>query len=366
VALSGGRVAASLFALQAGASEFLVGLLIGLYSLLPMIFSLAMGRRIDRSGPFRPMRLGIAAITVGAALPVLVPHIAALFVTAALCGSGFMMVGISAQHSVGHLSADGPPRRVAHFGWLALGLSTSGILGPIVVGVVIDGAGYRAAFAVLAASAAASLVLLLKHRAALSALHAAPVQAEQGHIWGLVGTPAMRRIYLVGVLLSISWDLFTFLMPILGHRRALSASTIGAILAAFAVGTFSVRLLMARLAHAFSEWQILRAAIVVIVCVYVALPLIESVTIFFPLAFLLGTAVGCGQPNMLSLLSAMAPRGRGAEAVAVRTMLGNGSSVVVPLLFGATAASLGLAPVFWGVAVLIAMALPAAHGASNE
>ena len=51
----------SLYALEAGASEFLVGALIGLYGLLPTFLSIAMGRLVDRIGPFVPMRAGIAS-----------------------------------------------------------------------------------------------------------------------------------------------------------------------------------------------------------------------------------------------------------------------------------------------------------------
>src|SRR5439155_1508707 len=78
-------------------------------------------------------------------------------------------------------------------------------------------------------------------------------------------------------------------------------------------------------------------------------------------AFILGAAVGCSQPNMLSLLHALAPPGRGAEAVGLRASFGNASGVFVPFVFGATAASLGVVPVFWAVAMLVAAALPAAH-----
>lgn len=366
VVLSGGRVTSALFALQSGASELLVGLLIGLYGVLPMLLSLFMGRWVDRVGPFVPLRAGIAASLAGVLLPVLYPDIVSLFGTAILCGLGFTMVSVAAQHTVGHLGRASPADRVANFGWLALGHSSSAVLGPILVGVMIDYAGFRAAFGVCSVSAAIALVLVLREQQRLRAVHTARPHREQGDVWSLVNEPGLRRIYLVGVLLSISWDLFTFLMPILGHRSQLSASTIGAILATFAAGTFGVRMVMARLARSYNEWQILRSAIVVIVAVYVCLPIATAVPQFFALAFILGASVGSAQPNMLSLLHAAAPHGRGAEAVGFRAMLGSASAVAVPFLFGATAASLGLVPVFWSVAALIAAALPAAHRGTRK
>lgn len=364
IALSGGRVTTSLYALQAGASEFLVGMLISVYGLLPMLGALTMGRWVDRVGPHLPTRVGIVAVIAGALLPVIVPSVPTLFFTAILCGVGFNMVSVAAQYTVGHLD-DRPAERISNFGWLALGHSASSIAGPSLVGVLIDWLGYRAAFAALAVAASIAATLVFKHSARLAALHVRQDRVRSGNVWQLVTQPAMRRIYLVGVLLAVAWDLFTFLMPILGHRQQLSALTIGTILSVFAAGTFSVRLIMGYLARRLSEWEILRAAIALIVAVYLLLPLTHAVPLFFALAYLLGAAVGCSQPNMLSLLHAIAPPGRGAEAVGLRATFGNASGVFVPFLFGATAATLGVMPVFWGVAMLVATALPAAHRASR-
>jgi len=363
--MSGGRVCTSLYALHSGASEFLVGLMIGLYGLLPMALSLTVGRWVDRIGPFVPMRLGMFAVTLGIAAPAILPSINTLFITASLCGLGFMVVALSAQHAVGCLCHDAE-NRVAYFGWLALGHSASGILGPVIVGFAIDLFGFTAGFALLAVSAAISLLLVILNKAGLRSLHPEPLSNERHNVWTLVEQPTMRRIYIVGILVAISWDLFTFLMPILGHREHLSASAIGAILASFAVGTFSIRLVMARLATRFTEWQMLRAAIVIIVIVYLTLPIVQSRPLFFMLAFMLGASVGCSQPNMLSLLHAAAPPGRSAEAIGLRGMLANASMVAVPLLFGATAASVGLLPMFWTVAALVATALPVANRAVRD
>jgi predicted MFS family arabinose efflux permease len=361
IAVSGGRVTTSLFALQSGASELLVGVLIAVYGLLPMLGSLAMGRLVDRIGPVQPMRAGMAAVLVGVVLPAIWPGVPALFANAVLCGCGFNMVSVAAQYSVGHLQQASAAERVRYFGWLALGHSASSVLGPLLVGVLIDAFGHRCAFAALAVGATVGVVLVGREARALEALRLPRREGEPGSVWQLVNEPSLRRIYLVGILLAMSWDLFTFLMPILGHRQNLSASTIGGILALFAAGTFSVRSVMARLARRFSEWRILRAAIVVIVAVYILLPLVSNAAMFFILAYVLGAAVGCSQPNMLSLLHAVAPPGRGAEAVGLRSTFGNASGVFVPFLFGATAASLGMTPLFWGVAMLLAAAIPAAH-----
>jgi hypothetical protein len=64
---------------------------------------------------------------------------------------------------------------------------------------------------------------------------------------------------------------------------------------------------------------------------------------------------------MLSLLHAAAPSGRGGEALGLRSLVGNGSSVLIPITFGFAVGPLGVAPLLWLGAALISSALPAAH-----
>ncbi|MDH5246369.1 MAG: MFS transporter, partial [Betaproteobacteria bacterium] len=71
--LTGSRVVVALDALSMGASPFTVGVLISLYSLLPVFLSVAAGRLVDRIGARRPMLAGSVAIGVGATLPAAVP-----------------------------------------------------------------------------------------------------------------------------------------------------------------------------------------------------------------------------------------------------------------------------------------------------
>ena len=67
------------------------------------------------------------------------------------------------------------------------------------------------------------------------------------------------------------------------------------------------------------------------------------------LMFTLGLGLGAPQPMMLTLLHESAPPGRAGEALGLRTTLINGSQTIMPLLFGAVGAALGMAPVFWAI-----------------
>jgi MFS family permease len=362
LAVSGGRVAASLYCLKQGLSESSVGVLFGLYGLLPMFFSVMVGRLVDRVGPASPMRIGCALLVFAFALVVILPQTSAMFVMAACCGIGLNIVTVSGQYVVGKLQDGDSVARVRNYGWFSIGQSSGNVLGPLLAGFVIDLYSYQVVFIVMIAAALIALVCVLYKHTALSKIHLPSIKVvdDTKSAETLISTPDMRNIYIVGIMLSMSWDIFLFLIPIVGHRLQFSASVVGAILSSFAIGTFMVRLMMPRISIRFNEWQILTGSIAIIIGVYILLPLIKFIPLLFLLGFIFGMAVGCSQPNMLSLLHSKAPKGRGAEAVGFRQMLCNASGVIVPGMFGGGAAVLGVVPIFWSVALFMTLALPLA------
>ncbi|TMH55073.1 MAG: MFS transporter, partial [Betaproteobacteria bacterium] len=58
---AGMRVSVSLYAIHLHATPFTVGVLMGLYALLPMLSAVSMGRLIDRIGARVPMLFGSVA-----------------------------------------------------------------------------------------------------------------------------------------------------------------------------------------------------------------------------------------------------------------------------------------------------------------
>ncbi|MEO8132923.1 MAG: MFS transporter [Betaproteobacteria bacterium] len=385
MALSGGRLTGSLFILNNGYPEALVGLFMALFSVIPVLTSLQIGRWVDTAGAVRAMRIGVALVLLGACFPVVYLSLPTLLLTAVTIGFGFSVISMAAQHTVGHLVPNATPaQRMANFGWFALGHSTSSVIGPFVAGLLIDAVSIRAAFAALALSACVAAFLVARRindlpRAQPGKADESPDPALTGtlepdevaetarrppHVMDLLATPEMRRIYWVNSLTSTAWDLFIVMLPVLGHRLGYSASVIGTVFSCFAIGTFAARAVMPWLSRRFTEWQILRSAMVVITLVYCALPWMVLAPLLMAAGMIFGAAVGMSQPNMLSLLHTAAPTGRGGEAVGLRSVLSNGCSVVVPLAFGAALSTVSISSLLFGGAVLFGTGVyPAHHGA---
>jgi MFS family permease len=87
-----------------------------------------------------------------------------------------------------------------------------------------------------------------------------------------------------------------------------------------------------------------------------AFPLVQEVPQLMALSFLLGVGLGGTQPYLMSLLYELAPPGRGAEVLSVRTWIINFSQTGVPLVSGALGAAVGMLPVFWGMGAALLLA----------
>ena len=70
---------------------------------------------------------------------------------------------------------------------------------------------------------------------------------------------------------------------------------------------------------------------------------------------LLGFALGAVQPMIMSTLHQITPEARHGEALGLRLMAINGSSVLMPLLFGAVGAAVGVSVVFWTVGAVVGL-----------
>jgi MFS family permease len=350
LAFVGMRMAGSLFALQLGASDFTVGLVIALFAALPMLLSVASGRLIDRIGPRAPLLIAFAAITVAGVLPFAAPGIPTLLVSSTIAGVGFMGVHIGMNSVFG---AHGTPEdRPMNFAWLALGFSLSGSLGPLVAGFAIEALGHARAFLLLAAFPAAGIVMLwLRRRPLPRPQHIAPPQGRR--LLDLFRVRRLRHVFLVSGAMAMGWDLYSFLMPVYGHRIGLASAAIGIVMSTFAVATFVVRLAMPVLIRRVPQWAVITASMGVAGFSFVLFPFVETAGPLMAISFSLGLGLGCAQPVIMAMLYEAAPPGRQSEAVGVRTTMINASQTLIPLTSGALAVAMGMKPVFLILAALL-------------
>lgn len=359
IAFAGARVGVSLFALALGATPLEVGIIGSLFAALPILFAVNAGRAIDRVGVRLPMLAGTALAAAGVALAFAWPALAGLYVVGTLTGSGLMLVHISASSAAGAIgeSAD----RSRNFSLLAVGFSISGFLGPVLAGFAIDLVGHARAFLLLSGFPLAAFLALASGRVPLPAVKASPARSEP-RLWSLLADRRLRHVLVASAVFNTAWDVFFFVAPIYGVELGLSASTIGSMFGAFAAATFLVRLVLPALARRVREWSLVAGSLAIACFVYGTFPLVAHVPTLMGLAFVLGIGLGVSQPLVMSLLYSASPDGRVGEAVGVRTTILNVIQTTIPFLSGALGTAVGVTPIFWTMAAIVAGGAAFARG----
>lgn len=348
--MTGFRMAAPLMALREGFSPLAVGFLLALFALAPVILALPAGRYADRRGLRKPVWIAIRIATIGAALAVAFPLYPVLCLTALCSGAASGLAMIALQRHVGRLAHNATELKQV-FSWMAIGPSISNFLGPLAAGLLIDASGFRAAYLFLAFLPALAW-LWVRQTEELEPV-APGLRNASGSSWNLLRDAAFRRLMLINWALSSCWDVHTFLVPVLGHERGLSATAIGSILGAFALAATAIRLVMPWLASRLSERVVIGSAMLATAALFGVYPLVQAAWAMMALSILLGLALGSVQPMIMSTLHQITPHHRHGEALGLRAMAINGSSVLMPMLFGTAGVLVGAAGVFWAVGAVV-------------
>ena len=356
------RVAASLLVLHRGYPEWMVGALLSLFAVAPILLSLWAGRLADRHGMHKPLGVGVLLGTGGAAVAVFSQHPVALAFAALATGGAIAVAAVGVQREAGMMARD-PSDLKRVFSWVALGSALSNALAPVVVGLLIDHIGFRAGF--VFAAVLPLLAWWLAMRVPRSS-PAAPKEPSSGTVGrgalALLRLPALRWLILVNLALSSTWDAHSFVVPVIGHARGLSASTIGLVLGSFAAAATVVRLLIGRFADRLDERMALRAAMALATAVCLLYARLPGALGMMLGSAALGLALGSVQPMVLAMLHRVTPSDRHGEALGVRMLATNAATIVMPLGFGVLAAATVPWAPMWLMAGLVLLAqIPASR-----
>jgi MFS family permease len=342
--MAGMRMAAPLLALRDGHSPLAVGFLLALFALAPVFLSLPAGRYVDRHGLKRPIGWGVLVAVIGTLLAVAFPVFGVLCLSALMAGGATGVTSIALQRHVGRAARDASELKQV-FSWLAIGPAVSNFIGPVATGLLIDHSGFRSAFFVMA------LLPLISWAWVRRTPELPMVVKPPGHTppkaLDLLREPMFKRLMLVSWVMSSCWDVHTFVVPVLGHERGFSASVIGTILGGFALAATVVRLIMPLFVARTKEWEVVTAAMLVTALVFAVYPFMHSAWTMGVCSMLLGLALGSVQPMIMSTLHQITPEHRHGEALGLRLMAINASSVLMPVMFGTVGAVVGVSVVFW-------------------
>jgi len=351
------RVTATLWVLQAGLGEWTVGVLLSLFAVAPIAMSLWAGGLADRHGFHRPVGVGVCMAFAGAVVALASQTLPAIAFSCLMCGGAVSVAAVAIQREAG-LMADSPDQLKKVFSWVALGPSLSNAIAPVIAGLFIDHLGFRWAFGF------AVLLPLLSWGLALRVPRHPPkpqeAAAKPRPTWHLLKHAPLRQLLLLNIVLSACWDAHSFVAPVVGHAKGLSASSIGLVLGSFAVAATLVRLAIVRFSNSLDELKALRVAMVLAMFMLLVYSWLPGALGMMLGSALLGLALGSVQPMVLAMLHQVTPADRHGQALGLRMLAVNGATIAMPIGFGLLASStLAAAPMWLMASLLLAAQWPA-------
>jgi MFS family permease len=341
-AVSMARPAVSYRALALGADERAVGVIAGVYALLPLFAAVPLGRRTDhgRCAPLLPV--GVVLIAGGCALSGLANSLWAMALWSGVMGLGHLCFVIGAQSLVARQSA--PHEQDRNFGHFTIGASLGQLIGPIAAGVLIGGpdmAGSSALALVVAGGGAAIAFTSLWRIEDHAAVTSRPEKGGRVPVGGILRARGVPAGMLISLSVLSATDILTAYLPVVGEHRG-----IGVLLSVRAGATIACRLVLTPLLRLLGRPVLLTVTclLAAVLCAGIALPL-PVWTLGLVLAAL-GFCLGVGQPLSMTTVVQAAPEGARSTALALRLTGNRLGQVAAPAAAGLVAGVAGVAAPF--------------------
>ncbi len=344
------RVLLTLYALELDAPASAVGVIGGLLYLFPLLLSWPIGALADRRGARGLLLFAAVCGGVSLTLPYFFRVLPALYAAAALNGLALAFYHVTLQNLIGIMSK--PEDQARNFSGFSLAGSLTNFFGPLIAGISIDYVGHAVASLVIASQSVIALALLLIW-GGLFPRGNRQVPRGPGALSAL-GDRTIWLMLLTSGIVQLGQDIFQFFLPIYGHANGLSASAIGAVLATLAVASFVVRLFLARLVKRVTAEKLLAWTFFTGAIGYALVPLTGNAVFLALIAFFFGLGMGLGIPLTVILMYSRSTEGRSGQTLGLRLTTNNFVRVTGPIVFGVAGTALGLPPVFWINAALMA------------
>ncbi|WP_251092737.1 MFS transporter [Streptomyces sp. Caat 7-52] len=372
-AVSMARPAVSYRALALGADERAVGVIAGVYALLPLFAAVPLGRRTDhgRCAPLLPA--GVVLIAGGCALSGLAGSLWAMALWSGMMGLGHLCFVIGAQSLVARQSA--PHEQDRNFGHFTIGASLGQLVGPVAAGALIGGPdmAHSSALALVTAGAGAAVAFTSLWRIEDPAA-VGPRTADDGRV-PVAGILRARGVP-AGMLISLSvlsaTDILTAYLPVVGEHRDIAPSVIGVLLSLRAGATIACRLVLTPLLRLLGRPVLLAVACLAgaLLCAGLALPV--PVWALGAMLTVLGFCLGVGQPLTMTTVVQAAPAEARSTALALRLTGNRLGQVAAPAAAGLVAGLAGVTAPFVMLGALllvssgVALRSPGRPGEASE
>ena len=349
-----------LYAVQLGASPVTVGVLISAAFWLPLLLALVVGARIDQVGPRAWLLWGTVTLAAAPLLVAALEQLWSLALAQVLIGLAQLGIVLASQTFVATLGEGS--ERLRFYGWYSTFQSGGQLVGPVLVGVVIDTFGFAAAFAVAGIIPALGLVALVPAMAGtrgaprdvgMAGLH---LRRYPGEVNALMGSVGVQLAMLMSTAVIFAMTFQATFLPVYLDELQFSAVLIGALFSLRAAASMVVRPFMVRIVAAHGNRSRTMVSMTLMLAVSIAaVGFVDAYAAIAIAVIVTGMGSGVSQPLSLVAVADHTPPARRGFAIGLRLTGNRLAQVASPIVLGLVAEAAGFTPAFAlaGAALLV-------------
>ncbi|OIJ13848.1 hypothetical protein BKP35_08715 [Anaerobacillus arseniciselenatis] len=351
--LIGSRPLIPVYSSSLGASNLQIGVIIALFSLLPLFMAVPLGKIIDRLGNKTPLFLGIMIGSVSLIIPFYFINLVGLYVSQIFAGFSQLLFVLSMQTYLGQFSKS--KIRDYFIAIFSIGVAIGSFAGPLISGFLTDSIGYSNTLAILGVVIIIPLpfIFFLKKGKGGDLKKDKVLEEKKTESLDLLFISDLRIAFLVSAIVLLAKDMYLAFFPLLAMEKGLTASVIGLIISLNSIAGILIRILIPYLIKKYSRNLVIAYSIMSAGIILILTPLLSNVFALGLLSFILGLSLGIGQPLSISITINSLPKERVGEGLGLRLSINKLSQVLMPVVFGGVSTVSGMASVFYISGVLI-------------
>ncbi|SFP31577.1 MFS transporter [Salibacterium halotolerans] len=339
---AGTRPLVPLFSRHLGASPADIGIIVAVFSLLPLFLSLHAGKLVDKMGPRYPLLGSICFGGIALTIPWFITSLPGIYASQIMMGVSQMMFVVAVQAFAGMFEQE--KAREFYVFIFSIGAALGSFAGPLCSGIMSQHLGYALTFALAGSPLFLSMWFVFwLHMKAPQSLN----MKQPGRYMDFLKQPRLRKAFLISALVLLGKEMYIAYFPLLAEEHDLSNAFIGAVVSVNAGAGVLIRFLLPVIVQKWSRGFVICASVAAIGMLYVLHPFLEHAAAFLVVSFVLGLCLGIGQPLSISATISELPAERVGEGLGVRLSINKLTQVVMPVFAGAAANVIGIAGVFY-------------------
>ncbi|OLN21761.1 hypothetical protein BTO30_12940 [Domibacillus antri] len=351
VGVAGSRPLIPLYANDLGAGHAEIGLIVALFSVLPLFLSIKTGRVIDWIGIKSPL---IASIGLGALSMIVLAFygtLAGVYLSQVLAGFSQLVFVLSMQAYSGQFSKS--KLREYFIAVFSIAVAAGSFAGPLAAGFLSDSFSYGTAFLTLGLVLAGMLPLSLFFSSEKDKEADEAPKKKEGNAFQLLRMSDLRKAVLVSSIGLLAKDTYIAFFPLLAADKGLSASMIGVIVALNAGAGMFIRTFLPWISQHLKRDRIITISILIAGLMYMLNPVSDHLIWLSALSLILGFCTGICQPLTIFATIIALPKERVAEGLGLRLTFNKLTQILGPLSLGSLSGAVGMSGVFYACGALI-------------